>query len=81
MGFARFRSTFRRSSTRENVNPMTVNTDEESKRDLATETVVPANANDQNPEAPTEDTQRGVRDVEAITLSWSKTMLIAVFVK
>jgi hypothetical protein len=60
---------------------MTVNADEETKRDLATDTVVPANASDENPEAPTEDTQRGVRDVEAITLSWSKTMLIAVFVK
>jgi hypothetical protein len=60
---------------------MTVNTDEETKRDLATETVVPANASDENPEVPAEDTQRGVRDVEAITLSWSKTMLIAVFVK
>ncbi|KAJ6099889.1 hypothetical protein N7467_001424 [Penicillium canescens] len=80
MGFARFRSTFRRSSTQEIVTPMTVNADEETKRDLATETVVPANASDENPEAPTEDTQRGVRDVEAITLSWSKTMLIAVFV-
>ncbi|KAJ6012139.1 hypothetical protein N7522_002494 [Penicillium canescens] len=80
MGFARFRSTFRRSSTQEIVTPVTVNADEETKRDLATETVVPANASDGNPEAPTEDTQRGVRDVEAITLSWSKTMLIAVFV-
>lgn len=81
MGFARFRSTFRRSSTQEIVTPTTVNADEETKRDLATETVIPANASDENPEAPTEDTQRGVRDVEAITLSWSKTMLIAVFVK
>ncbi|KAJ5747565.1 uncharacterized protein N7511_009261 [Penicillium nucicola] len=80
MGFARFRSTFRRSSTQENVTPVTVNTDEETKRDLATETVTPANASEENPEAPTENTQRGVRDVEAITLSWSKTMLIAVFV-
>lgn len=28
-----------------------------------------------------EDTQRGVQDVEAVTLSWSKTTLIMVFLK
>jgi hypothetical protein len=30
---------------------------------------------------PDEDAQRGVQDIEAVTLSWSKTALIAVFIK
>jgi hypothetical protein len=46
---------------------------------MPTETV--AVPNSENPEVPTEDVQQGVRDVEAVTLSWTKTMLIAVFAK
>ena len=34
-----------------------------------------------DPEHPDEDLQRGVAQVEAVTLSWSKTTLIAVFIK
>lgn len=34
-----------------------------------------------HPELPSQDIQRGVQDVEAITLSWSKASLIAVFAK
>ncbi|ORZ08153.1 major facilitator superfamily domain-containing protein [Absidia repens] len=33
-----------------------------------------------NNERPEEDAQRGVQDVEAVTLTWSKTTLIAVFI-
>jgi hypothetical protein len=32
-------------------------------------------------EVPSEEVQRGVQDVEAVTLSWSKGALIAVFLK
>lgn len=44
-----------------------------------TESAMPATA--ENPEVPTEDTQQGVKDLEAVTLSWTKTTLIAVFAK
>lgn len=33
------------------------------------------------PDAPTEEAQRGVQNVEAVTLTWSKKSLIAVFIK
>ena len=33
------------------------------------------------PELPSEDAQQGVHDVEAVTLSWSRGTLIAVFLK
>ncbi|KAJ5593741.1 hypothetical protein N7537_010645 [Penicillium hordei] len=48
-------------------------TAEESKRDPATDTEV------QQPEMPAEDLQHGVRDIEAITMTWSKRTLIMVF--
>lgn len=48
-------------------------TAEESKRDPATDTEV------QQPETPAEDLQHGVRDIEAITMTWSKRTLIMVF--
>lgn len=32
-------------------------------------------------ELPTQDAQRGVHDVEAVTLTWTKTTLVAVFLK
>ena len=42
-----------------------------------------AESSSQHPEEelPTEDAQRGVKKAEAVTLTWSKTTLIAVFVK
>jgi hypothetical protein len=83
MGIARFRSAFRRSvTTEEAASPVAVSSDNDFKGEFKgepTETI--ATANEDNPEVPTEDTQRGVRDVEAVTLSWTKGMLIAVFVK
>ncbi|KAJ5171415.1 uncharacterized protein N7500_004198 [Penicillium coprophilum] len=77
MGVSRFRSAFRRSSTQESVTQVAMSTDGEKKTELPTETVAVANAD--NPEVPTEGTQQGVKDLEAVTLSWTKTMLIAVF--
>lgn len=79
MGVSRFRSAFRRSSTQESVTQVPVGTDGEKKSEMPTETVAVANA--ENPEVPTEDVQQGVKDVEAVTLSWTRTMLIAVFAK
>ncbi|KAJ5953063.1 uncharacterized protein N7479_011476 [Penicillium vulpinum] len=48
---------------------------EESKRDPASDTEV------QQPEVPAEGLQHGVRDIEAITMTWSKRTLILVFIK
>jgi hypothetical protein len=58
-----------------------VNTVGEKNGELPTdpETAMPATAD--NPNVPTEDIQQGVKDVEAVTLSWTKGMLIAVFAK
>ncbi|KAJ6127738.1 Major facilitator superfamily domain general substrate transporter [Penicillium samsonianum] len=47
---------------------------EESKRDPASDSEV------QQPEVPAEDLQHGVRDIEAITMTWSKRTLILVFI-
>ncbi|CAG8890904.1 unnamed protein product [Penicillium egyptiacum] len=77
MGVSRFRSAFRRSSTHESVTKVAASTDGEQKGEMPSDTV--AVANNENPEVPTEDVQQGVKDVEAVTLSWTKTMLIAVF--
>lgn len=56
---------------------MTTDGDEKSK--IPTDPVAVPNSAD--PEVPTQDAQQGVRDVEAVTLSWTRTMLIAVFAK
>lgn len=42
---------------------------------------VPATDAEVQPELPSEDLQHGVRDVEAITLTWSKKTLAFVFIK
>jgi hypothetical protein len=48
---------------------------EEAKREPTVE------ATAQEPEQPVADLQHGVRNVEAITMTWSKTTLICVFIK
>lgn len=42
---------------------------------------VPQSQDEAQPEMPSEETQRGVHNVEALTLTWSKRSLIAVFIK
>ncbi|KAJ5571062.1 hypothetical protein N7535_004722 [Penicillium sp. DV-2018c] len=82
MGFARFRSAFRRSLTAaEAASPVPVSSDDEfnvERKGEPTETIATVNVD--NPEVPTEDAQQGVKDVEAVALTWTKGMLIAVFV-
>ncbi|CAG8041732.1 unnamed protein product [Penicillium olsonii] len=79
MGVSRLRSAFRRSSTQESVVPVAVTANGEKNQDIPqdAESAMPATA--ENPAVPTEDTQQGVKDLEAVTLSWSKTTLILVF--
>lgn len=56
--------------------------EEKHKIELDVESIVPTESyNDPKSELPTEDAQQGVKDVEAVTLTWSKTTLIAVFIK
>lgn len=54
---------------------------EKSRKELDTESVVPSVNDESQPEQPSTDAQRGVQDVEAVTLTWSKPTLIAVFIK
>lgn len=74
-----FRSAFRRSSTQESITQVAAPTDGEIKSEIPNGAGVLPNKEDL--EVPTEDLQQGVKDVEAVTLSWTKTMLIAVFAK
>lgn len=78
-----FRNTFRRTTTDDTINQVATAPAEENKTDPATVESGPASkeAGDLQEELPGEDLQRGVQDVEAVTLSWSKASLIAVFAK
>lgn len=77
------RNAFNRTSTDDAVNQVSMDNVGEGKQDP---TVVERGATDIETEEnqsqlPGEDLQRGVQDVEAVTLTWSKKALIAVFVK
>lgn len=80
MGLSRLRSAFRRSSTQESVTPVAVSTVSE-KNEIPNDAEAARPATAENPVVPTEDVQQGVKDVEAVTLSWTKSTLILVFVK
>ncbi|KAL4875691.1 major facilitator superfamily domain-containing protein [Aspergillus karnatakaensis] len=76
----RLRTAFRRRATDETDAPVAVTTAHENKADPSPEAgQVPEGAKPQDA-VPTPDTQRGVQDVEAVTLTWSKNTLIAVFI-
>ncbi|EKV14923.1 MFS siderophore iron transporter, putative [Penicillium digitatum PHI26] len=75
MGVSRLRSAFRRSSTQESITHVHAVANGEQKSQISNETV--AIPNKENPEVLTEDLQQGVKNVEAVTLSWTRTMLIA----
>lgn len=78
-----FRNTFRRATTDDTINQVAMPPTEESKTGPATVESGPASKDAGDPplELPDEDLQRGVQDVEAVTLSWSRASLIAVFAK
>lgn len=77
------RNTFRRATTDDTINQVAMAPAQENKTDPATVESGPESkeGGDLQPELPGEDLQRGVQDVEAVTLSWSKASLIAVFLK
>lgn len=90
--FARLRPGFRRATTDTpgtTTPPIELSTTEYGKRDSAVaEGVAGSNSSDgaapqaeSAEEVPGEELQHGVKDVEAVTLTWSKWALIAVFCK
>jgi hypothetical protein len=80
-----FRNVFRRQATGDSVSQVDVTTAEDSKRDIPADGVAAENngvvSADQPVETPEEELHRGVHDIEAMTKSWSKGALIAVFLK
>lgn len=88
-GLSKFRAPFRRTPT-DNAVPSVAMTNLEEDKTVreddkeaarATEGAVPSNSdNEHHLDRPSADLQRGVQDVEAVTLTWTKTTLIAVFI-
>ena len=79
---SRLRDTFRRPPTDDAGSSAVISTAEEHKKDPATDGAAVVNSSDESrPELPSENLQRGVQHVEAVTLAWSKASLIAVFLK
>ena len=76
-----FRNTIRRTTTDDTINQASTATAEERKTDPSNVESGPMSKETRESELPGEDLQRGVQDVEAVTLSWSKASLIAVFLK
>lgn len=78
----RFRAAFRRAPTEDDaVTSALPDSTEENKKEHATDDAAVVNGSDESqPERVSEDVQRGVAAVEAVTLAWSKNALIAVFV-
>jgi hypothetical protein len=54
---------------------------EKNREDPAFGTTGTDSNDEQQDQLPTQDAQRGVHDVEAVTLTWTKTTLVAVFLK
>lgn len=88
---SKIRSVFGRRATDDGADSVAVNTivDEKQNGDRQDPIVEGNEKNREDPaigttgadELPTEDAQRGVHDVEAVTLTWTKTTLVAVFLK
>jgi len=80
---SRFRPGFRRTST--DLNDKSTTTKDSSSAEKApetsTEAAVAEDSNAATSDLPNEEAQRGVRMVEAVTLTWSKRALIAIFIK
>ncbi|ROV94992.1 hypothetical protein VMCG_08299 [Cytospora schulzeri] len=91
--FAKLRAPFRRTATDDALGTSVAMEDtkpvEENKKDSttatatdeATDDATASNSNEESRQAevPDEDVQYGVQDVEAVTLTWSRTSLIIVF--
>ncbi|KAK4093834.1 hypothetical protein Purlil1_2168 [Purpureocillium lilacinum] len=80
-GFSKFRPGFRRAATDAAPEPVVIQELTKDENGDAVETQNGATGPNGEPleVVPSEDAQRGVRDVEAVTLTWSKKTLAAVF--
>lgn len=81
---SRFRQKFTRRDTEDATTPLEIPMQSSDEKHAAGGNVSPAGPNtlETAPEKdllPTEDAQTGVKDIEAITLVWTKPMLIGVF--
>lgn len=82
--FLKLRAALRRTPTpTDNASTSAaVNTVEVNEKNSATDHTTAGNSNGEpQTELPSEELQRGVQDVEAVTITWSKTTLVAVFLK
>lgn len=81
--FPKLRDAFRRTATDDDaVTPVAVSMVEDNEKGPVTDDTAASNGSDEpQAELPSEDAQRGVKEVEAVTLTWSKKTLIAVFLK
>jgi hypothetical protein len=80
---ARLRAAFQRRATDDSTAEVPVAATTAGKPEVSPEAGRGAEDAVANPEdeIPAEDAQRGVHEVEAVTLTWSKASLIAVFIK
>ena len=80
--FPKLRDALRRTTTDNTEKSVAVNTLEVNEKNPVTDDTTADNSDGAlQPELPGEELQRGVQEVEAVTLTWSKTMLVAVFFK
>ena len=80
--FLKLRAALRSTPADNTVTSLAVNTVDVNEKNLATNDTTAGNSNGEpQPELPSEELQRGVQNVEAVTLTWSKTTLVAVFLK
>jgi len=80
--FPGLRPRFRRTTTDDAGNTVVETSIEGGRKSVATVSAAESHDNGESPaEAPSQDLQRGVQDVEGVTLAWSKTALILVFLK
>lgn len=95
--YPKIRSVFGRRATDDGVDSVAVDTVDEKKDGGRQDPIIEGNEkNSEDPaigttgtdsndelqqELPAQDAQRGVHDVEAVTLTWTKTTLVAVFLK
>lgn len=80
--FDKLRAASGRTPSDNTVTSAAVNTVEVNEKNPAIDYTTAGNNNGEpQPELPSEELQRGVQNVEAVTLAWSKKTLVAVFLK
>jgi hypothetical protein len=82
VSFPKFRPSFRRATTNEAAaDVVAMSTTTQGGKDAAVVEPVPDLTDKPAAELPAEDGQRGVQNVEAVTLIWSKKSLAMIFIK